>query len=168
MLTIASRSLTSAREHVMSTIDTRAEQAVRKALAEADVGVDGARPEDMLVHDKSLYTRMIRQGQLGFGEGYMDGQWDCEALDVLTAKLVWARLATEYRSTLSTAFHQIMSRAKNLQTQLRAFEVAERHYDIGNDLYQAMLDHSRRPWSMHTRSLPKPNTQMSAGSWWPS
>jgi cyclopropane-fatty-acyl-phospholipid synthase len=28
----------------------------------------------------------------------------------------------------------------NLQTSARAFEIGEKHYDLGNDLYQAMLD----------------------------
>jgi len=139
-MNMTTHGFSAARKHVMSTIDSRAESHVRAALDKADIRVDGSRPGDMLVHDPSCYTRMIKDGTLGLGESYMDGQWDCEALDELTAKMVWARLATEYRTTFTAAFHLVRSRVVNLQNPLRAFEIGERHYDIGNDLYKAMLD----------------------------
>ena len=34
----------------------------------------------------------------------------------------------------------IQSRLTNMQSSSRAYEVGERHYDLGNDLYEAMLD----------------------------
>ena len=46
----------------------------------------------MQVHDKRVYTRILRNGSLGFGESYMDGQWDRDALDDLTVKLVRAEI----------------------------------------------------------------------------
>jgi cyclopropane-fatty-acyl-phospholipid synthase len=140
MLNATPSTLTGARQRVMGTIDARAETFVRGLFDPADIRVDGARPEDLLVHDRHAYTRILRDGMLGFGESYMDGQWDCPALDQLTAKLVHAGLAGEYRTTATAAVHALRSRVFNLQNQLRVFEVGERHYDIGNDLYRAMLD----------------------------
>jgi len=140
MMNMATQGLSAARKRVRSTIDSHAESYVVGLLERADIRVDGSRPEDMLVHDKGIYTRILRDGALGLGEGYMDGLWDCEAVDQLTAKLVWSGLASDYRTTLSSAYHLVRSRVVNLQAPLRAFEIGQRHYDIGNDLYQAMLD----------------------------
>ena len=109
-------------------------------LAVADVRVDGSRPSDLLVHDPAFYTRLLRDGALGFGEAYMDGQWDCAALDELTVKLIKGKLVQKYRTSWGNLLHVLKARALNLQSPLRAFQVGERHYDIGNDLYQAMLD----------------------------
>ncbi len=139
-LTQATQTLTEARKRVRSTIDSRAESHVHGLFEKADIGWEGSRPEDLTVHDKAFYTRLLRDGALGLGESYMDGQWDCEALDQLAAKLVWSGLASEYRTTLTSAIHWVRSRVVNLQNPLRAFEIGERHYDIGNDLYTAMLD----------------------------
>ena len=140
MMNVTTHSLTEAKKRVMGTIDSRAESFVHGLFEKADIRVDGSRPEDMRVNDRHCYTRILRDGALGLGESYMDGQWDCEALDQLIAKMVWAGLAGEYRTTATAALHIIRSRVFNLQSQLRAFEIGERHYDIGNDLYQAMLD----------------------------
>ena len=38
------------------------------------------------------------------------------------------------------AFHSGYNRLRNLQSRKRAFQVGEQHYDIGNDLFLAMLD----------------------------
>ena len=128
------------RNRVRNIVDTRSEQIVLKELAIADIRVDGLRPSDLLVHDQAFYPRLIRDGALGFGEAYMDGQWDCEAIDELMVKLINSKLALKYRTTWGNLLHKYRSRILNLQSPLRAFQVGEKHYDIGNDLYKAMLD----------------------------
>lgn len=73
------------------------------------------------------------------GESYMDGWWDCDRLDECIYKILQAELDTKVASGLG-----LLDRLKvvlfNLQTPSRAFLVGKRHYDIGNDLYQCMLD----------------------------
>lgn len=128
------------RNRVRNIVDARSEQIVLKELAMADIRVDGLRPSDLLVHDPAFYSRLIRDGALGFGEAYIDGQWDCEAIDELMVKLINSKLAQKYRSAWGNLLHKIRSRILNLQSPLRAFQVGEKHYDIGNDLYEAMLD----------------------------
>ena len=128
------------RGRLRSSLDAKSERIVLGELAAADVRVDGARPSDLLIHDPAFYTRLLRDGALGFGEAYMDGQWDCEALDELTVKLIKGKLAQKYRTSWGNALRVLKARALNLQSPQRAFQVGERHYDIGNDLYQAMLD----------------------------
>jgi cyclopropane-fatty-acyl-phospholipid synthase len=136
----AAQTLSRARSRVRGSLDARSEQIVSKELAAADVRVDGSRTSDLRVHDPAFYTRVIRDGALGFGEAYMDGQWDCEALDKLTFKLIKGKLAQKYRTTWGNLLHVVRARVLNLQSPRRVFQVGERHYDIGNDLYQAMLD----------------------------
>ncbi len=125
---------------VMSSVDARSEQIVRDLLAATDIEIDGSRPWDLRVHDPRFYTRLLRDGSLGFGESYMDGMWDCDALDVLTEKVLRADLERKVRANWSRALHVLKARALNLQSRLRAFQVGEQHYDLGNDLYEAMLD----------------------------
>jgi hypothetical protein len=52
-----------------------------RLLEAADIAVNGSRPWDLQVHDERLYLRCLLQGSLGFGEAYMEGWWDCEAID---------------------------------------------------------------------------------------
>jgi cyclopropane-fatty-acyl-phospholipid synthase len=132
--------LTSRARTFASSIDSRSEQIVCDLLRDTDIRLDGSRPSDIVVHNKRFFTRLLRDGALGFGESYMDGMWDCEALDELVGKLVRARLDKKVRANWSRVVHVMRARALNLQSTLRAFQIGERHYDLGNDLYQAMLD----------------------------
>ena len=121
----------------------RAERTVRELLERADVQVGGTRPQDIQVHDPGFYSRVLRDGRLGLGDSYIDGQWDSGALDELTDKLLRANLEEQIHDW-RTLLHVAAARVLNLQSPARAFQAGERHYDIGNDLYGAMLGES---WS---------------------
>jgi cyclopropane-fatty-acyl-phospholipid synthase len=116
----------------------RAERTMRSLLESADVRVGGSRPHDIQVHDRDFYVRVLREGRLGLGESYVDGQWDTGALDELTARLIRSGVRPPVLGWRS-AFHVAAARVWNLQNAVRARRSVERHYDIGNDLYQAML-----------------------------
>jgi cyclopropane-fatty-acyl-phospholipid synthase len=110
----------------------------------ADVRFNGTRPWDIQVHDDQAYRQILYRGSLGLGDAYMDGLWDAEQLDqtmehLLTAELDKRIIGLAKLKFLLEAFRH---RFFNLQTFSRAFEVAERHYDIGNDVFEAMLDSS--------------------------
>ncbi len=113
-------------------------------VARADVRFNGDRPWDIQVHDPEVYTRILRRGSLGFGEAYMDGLWDCTALDELFARLLAARVdeALGWRVRMRLFGEIIRHNLFNLQSRRRAFQVGEHHYDIGNDVFEAMLDTS--------------------------
>ncbi|HEY6561376.1 MAG TPA: cyclopropane fatty acyl phospholipid synthase [Polyangiaceae bacterium] len=120
---------------------SQAERTVRSLLEQADIEVGGRRPHDIKVHNPAFYTRALRDGRLGVGESYMAGEWDAEALDEFIAKLLLARL-NEKVQDWRTILYVAAARATNLQNATRVFQAGERHYDIGNDLYQAMLGES--------------------------
>ncbi len=114
---------------------------VRELFAGAGVTVGGSNPWDPQVHDERLYARVLRDGTLGVGEAYVEGWWDCPALDQMIDRILRARLDMVVRESWVLLSQAIRARLFNLQTA-RPFEVGERHYDIGNDLYRPMLGKS--------------------------
>src|SRR5690606_17436028 len=111
---------------------------VHGLLASADVRVGGDRPWDIQVHDRRLAARLLAGGSLALGESYMDGWWDSASLDGLLERLLRAGLDRRVPG-LADVRDALLARLVNLQFGRRAFEVGRRHYDLGNDLYQAML-----------------------------
>jgi len=118
----------------------KSEQLVKDLLSAAEVEVNGPNPWDIQVHDNRFYGRVLREGELGLGESYMDGWWDCQAIDQFIDRVLRAQLDQEIRGNWKILWHMLRSRLFNLQSPKRAYEIGERHYDLGNDLYQAMLD----------------------------
>ena len=117
----------------------RAESLVRDILHLADVEVNGTRPWDIKVHDQQLYHRLLSKGVLGLGESYMDGWWDCEDLGELIFKVLNADL--EHRiSPLSLLLPVFKSMIVNMQRKSKAARDVGSHYNLGNVLFQNMLD----------------------------
>lgn len=114
----------------------------RDLLALAGVKINGPSAWDIQVRDPHFYSRVLRHGSLGFGEAFMDGQWDCKALDQLMTRLLAADVEQHFtglarlRILLEMARHQLF----NLQSRERSFQVGEEHYDLGNDVFEVMLD----------------------------
>ena len=69
----------------------------------------------------------------------MDGWWDVEALDGFFCRVHRADLQNSVGHVVAF-WHALKGRILNLQTESRSRKVAQAHYDLGNDLYQAMLD----------------------------
>ncbi|MEN8229298.1 MAG: cyclopropane fatty acyl phospholipid synthase [Bacteroidota bacterium] len=118
----------------------RAETIVRELLALAGITINGDRPYDIQVHNDALFSRVLKDEALGLGESYMAGWWDCEALDQCIEKIVRADLREKIKGSIKLQWYLLRSKLFNLQNRNRAFQVGEQHYDIGNDLFSAMLD----------------------------
>ncbi|MBC7324616.1 MAG: class I SAM-dependent methyltransferase, partial [Moorella sp. (in: Bacteria)] len=118
---------------------TRSEAIVKELLAQADVQVNVPRPWDIQIHSPEVYDRVIAQGNLGLGESYMEGLWDCDRLDQFFCRVLAARLDEKIKPAKLIG-HYLKVRLLNLQTRRRAWQVGQRHYDLGNDFYAAMLD----------------------------
>jgi cyclopropane-fatty-acyl-phospholipid synthase len=112
---------------------------ISELLDRADVKIGGTRPWDVQVHDERLYSRVLTQSSLGLGEGYMDGWWDAEAIDQFIEHLVRANVQDAVRIDLPVIWSYVRGTLLNRQRS-HVTEVGEKHYDIGNDLYEAMLD----------------------------
>ncbi len=129
---------------------------ITQFLTRAGITVQGPQPWDVQVHDERLYLRCLLYGSLGLGEAYMDGWWDCDAIDQFICRLLQIQIPARvgWLNNVSLWFD---SRLINRQRGRGAFVIGQRHYDIGNDLYAAMLDrrmiYSCAYWSSGARTL---------------
>ena len=119
--------------------DRIAEWTVRTALEDADIAVDGGRPWDLRVHDRSFYGRLLRNAPFQLGETYLDGLWDCDAIDVLMERLLASGLASAHERRGTHQLRSAWARLRNRQSRERAGEVTA-HYDVDIALYRSMLD----------------------------
>ncbi|MHA6689315.1 cyclopropane fatty acyl phospholipid synthase [Devosia sp. A449] len=116
-----------------------AKRFVVSQLDKAGITPNGDRPTDPQIHDERLWARLLRDGTLGLGESYMDGWWDAPELDQFLFKLMNAHIQDAFPKDLAELWSVARGKLLNLQ-RLHVTEVGEKHYDIGNDLYAAMLD----------------------------
>ena len=108
----------------------------------ADVRFNGDRPWDLRVHNPALYGRLLRHGSLALGDGYVNGDWDCDRIDELICRLLRAdgNRPLSPGARVRDAALQLRERISNPQSRRRAFVVGQRHYDIDPRVYAAMLD----------------------------
>lgn len=114
-------------------------------LSSADIKINGSRPWDIQVNDVAMFDRILADGSLGLGESYMEKMWECKDI----AELVNRILAFELDKHLDLRTKMILG-AKIGKDKIKKFfnpqgttiskHNVSFHYDIGNDLYRAMLD----------------------------
>lgn len=94
------------------------------------------------VHNPQLFTRMVREGEMGFAEAYMDGWWDSPDLqkfldvallnnDLIGRGMPGAGLVRAYERLR----HWLRSNTKRGSRRN-----ISHHYDLGNDFYGLWLD----------------------------
>jgi len=111
-----------------------------KYLEAADIKVNGDRPWDMQVHDKRIYRSVALRGSLGLGESYQKGWWDTQDLAGFFFHVLRAGVDRDAGQSFGEILLGATHKIANLQSKSRAFIVGEQHYDLGNDLYEIMLD----------------------------
>ncbi len=115
------------------------------------IGQPGQSPSaEIHIRDQALFRRLLFFGDIGLGEGYMDGQW--ETPDI-TAVISWfivnldnSPLASDRggRPGLVNIF-EVINRLQHLlrpNTKRTARRNISDHYDLGNDFYKLWLDRS--------------------------
>ena len=126
--------------HALADAGAKMPPLVARVFAAADIRINGSRPWDMQVHHPDIFARIDAQRSLGLGESYMDGWWDCAALDQFFFRLLTHGAAKVARSPRMLVFQLLAHALMNRQSHRRAWQVAKTHYDAGNDLFEAMLD----------------------------
>lgn len=113
------------------------------------IGTPGANVSAVIrVRDTAFFRKCVLFGDVGFGESYVDGDWDTDSIERVIA---WAVLNVENSPAMSgskarhfalnlltwynRALHLL--RPNSLETSRR--NIAE-HYDLGNDFYRLWLD----------------------------
>ncbi|MGQ9799204.1 MAG: cyclopropane fatty acyl phospholipid synthase [Ignavibacterium sp.] len=113
---------------------------VKELLSLAEIEINGSNPWDIQVYDEKFYKKAVTEAELGLGESYMDGWWDVEKLDEMIYRIIHADLQNKVKRNLKIALQLAGFYLINMQARHRAFIIGERHYDLGNDLFQNMLD----------------------------
>lgn len=113
---------------------------IKELIAETGITINGKESFDIQVHNPKFYKRVLSQGSLGLGESYMEGWWDCEDLDTFFHKIFTDEIEKKVQNNWK--FISLVAKAKifNLQTKSKALDSIAHHYDIGNKLYENMLD----------------------------
>jgi cyclopropane-fatty-acyl-phospholipid synthase len=118
----------------------KAKELITELLALADVKINGSNPWDPQIHDERFYHRLLKDRELGLGESYVAGWWDCQHIDQLIDRVLRAKLPEQVKLNKKMVFRLLRYVIFNHQSKSRAFDVGEKHYDIGNSLYEKMLD----------------------------
>ena len=109
-------------------------------LSTAGININGSDPWDLQIHNENFYKRVLSEGTLGLGESYMDGWWDCEALDEFSFRVLRSGLYKKAKLGWKTSMEVVFAKVFNMQAKDKAANNAMRSYDIGNRLFQLMLD----------------------------
>src|SRR5262249_47422083 len=57
---------------------------IERLLDGAQIRIGGPNAWDVRVNDGRFFDRVLAHGTIGLGESYMEGWWDCEAIDEFT------------------------------------------------------------------------------------
>lgn len=122
------------------------EKIIKNLFAQAGIRIcvkgDEPRPYDIKLKNKDFYRKVFSKGSLGFGESYMDGDWEAESLDEMFFRLIkfldFSSLGK--KTQIFIAWHAF----KNLHwlKKFNPFNIGKAHYDTGNDLFEKMLGKS--------------------------
>lgn len=119
--------------------EVRVRRIVESLLAPAEIQIDGPQPFDIRVNDNAFFNIAVPGGFTGLREGYVNGWWDTDQLDVLTYKVLTHKINISQADLLSLAIAKLSGHLRNRQTLARSRRIRE-HYDLGDDLFLAMLD----------------------------
>ncbi len=107
-------------------------------------GVGNAPAARLVIRDYHFLDRVFSRGLLGFGEGYMAGEWDSP--DISALLLAFSRNLDRLDEVIGgnplmrwmvTAWHKL-----HRNTRAGSKRNIEAHYDLGNDFYGLWLDPS--------------------------
>ncbi|HKO04391.1 MAG TPA: cyclopropane fatty acyl phospholipid synthase [Candidatus Acidoferrales bacterium] len=119
--------------------NSRIRKRLQSALEEAGITFDGPNPWDPQIRNPRVFRRLLLHGTLGAGEAYVDGDWECDRLDELSAQLLSSGIAEKWDASSAISPGRLVTRLINRQSRLLARRNVKAHYDIGNDLFSAML-----------------------------
>ena len=96
----------------------------------------------LLVENPALFSRVVREGELGFAEAYMDGWWSTPDLQALLDVFLLSN--DEIRDDMvGVALVRMYERIRHLlrsNSKAQARKNISAHYDLGNEFYGKWLD----------------------------
>lgn len=114
----------------------REKRFIQELLEPAGIRIDGTNPFDTHVHNPDFHSEVLAGGSMALGESYMDGWWDCDALDPFFYRVMGARLDRKVRASKTVLWEGLKARLYQKTSRGKVW----RHYDFGNDRFTVMLD----------------------------
>ena len=107
----------------------------------------GTRPgpvAEVVIHNPDSFARLIREGDLGFCDAYLDGWWSTPDLQTFM-DVITRDNAAVFDGFAGMALVRLYERVRhwlNRNTRRQARRNIARHYDLGNEFYSLWLDDS--------------------------
>lgn len=125
---------------LLSLQQSQSEEIISQLASIAGIQLNGSAPYDIRVKDDRFYDRVLKDQSLGMGEAYMEGWWDADQLDDCMYRLLRADVESRFKKTPSFYWAYMKAKLLNRQDKTGSLDVIMQHYQLGNDLYRAMLD----------------------------
>lgn len=94
------------------------------------------------IHKDDVFTRLVRDGDMGFSDAYLDGDWTSPDLQAFLDVVVLNNdeVANGYPGTWMLQAYERLRHWMNTNTKAQARKNISYHYDLGNDFYSQWLD----------------------------
>jgi cyclopropane-fatty-acyl-phospholipid synthase len=107
--------------------------------------VEGPNPgpvAELHIHNPDVFARLIREGDLGFSEAYLEGWWSTPDLQAFMDVVHEDNddLYYSFRGMAVVRAFERMRHWMNNNSKAQAKKNISRHYDLGNDFYSLWLD----------------------------
>ncbi|AVO38192.1 SAM-dependent methyltransferase [Pukyongiella litopenaei] len=106
-------------------------------------GVEPGPVAELHVHHGDVFSRLIREGDLGFSDAYLDGWWSTPDLQAFMDLIHMGDNDTVYDGFPGLALLRAYERMRfwlQSNTRKQARRNISHHYDLGNDFYRVWLD----------------------------
>jgi cyclopropane-fatty-acyl-phospholipid synthase len=128
---------------------------VRFRIGDAEIAAGTGQGSDttLRVHDPRFFARVLRYGNLGLGEAFIDGDFSVEAGELHEFMTACLRSRVEERLSKDPRLA-----ARLLYFRLCAFfagstKSVRRHYDVGDDVFESFLDRTMSYSCGYARSI---------------
>ncbi|MFZ5628776.1 MAG: hypothetical protein ACOY5B_06580 [Spirochaetota bacterium] len=115
----------------------------RKHLPAAEEGAEFYSAPADAAQIPEVFSKLSSREPYELGESYALGEWNVNRLDEFMCRVFSENKARpNFAGYWRLARYVVRNWLINPQSERRAFQVADDHYDLGNDLFVAMLDHN--------------------------
>jgi cyclopropane-fatty-acyl-phospholipid synthase len=132
--------------------------------ASARLGSGAAPRAAIRLHDWKPCSRVLKAGDIGFAEGFLEGEWTSSDLTALIGYLLVNRDDVE-RLIRGSWWGGLLNRARHLlnrNSRAGSRRNVQAHYDLGNEFYRLWLDPTMNysaAWFEGDASRPLPQAQ---------
>ncbi|HWU67494.1 MAG TPA: cyclopropane-fatty-acyl-phospholipid synthase family protein [Stenotrophobium sp.] len=96
------------------------------------------------IRDGRIMRHVLKNGEVGFGEAYLEGLWDSPDLSSLLIVLYLnePHYLGPYEKNFVARFLGWLKHKRRANTKTKAVENIQYHYDLGNEFYKMWLDNT--------------------------